>query len=117
MTLPSEDDARQALRHWVRDHSPVPPGEDFDDATPLIASGHLTSLQVTDLLLFVEEMRDEPLDPDSLRPGVFRDIDTIYATFLAVPSAADTVTPTPPEPGDPSGTRAPLSTPGSPPIP
>ena len=83
MTLPSEHDARRALRRWVRDHSPVPPGEDFHDTTPLIASGHLTSLQVTDLLLFVEEMRGEPLDPLSLRPGVFRDIDTIYATFLA----------------------------------
>ena len=83
MTLSSEGEARQALRQWVRDHSPVPPDQDFSDTTPLIASGHLTSLQVTDLLLFVEEMRHAPLDPASLRPGVFRDIDTIYATFLA----------------------------------
>ncbi|HVE45379.1 MAG TPA: hypothetical protein VNA57_01345 [Acidimicrobiales bacterium] len=83
MTLLSEDEARRALRRWVIEHSPAPPGEDFADTTPLIASGHLTSLQVTDLLLFVEEMRNAPLDPASLRPGVFRDIDTIYATFLS----------------------------------
>lgn len=89
MTLVSEGEARQALRRWVQEHSPVPPAEGFDDATPLIASGHLTSLQVTDLLLFVEEMRNAPLDPASLRPGVFRDIDTIYATFLSPPSAED----------------------------
>lgn len=88
MTPRTEAEARHALRGWVRDHSPASPGEDFDDATPLIASGHLTSLQVTDLLLFVEELRGEPLDPSSLRPGVFRDIDTIYATFLASSRAA-----------------------------
>lgn len=78
-----EAELRDALRRWVRDHSPAPVGHDFTDTTPLIASGHLTSLQVTDLLLFVEELRQEPLDPASLRPGVFRDVDTIYATFLA----------------------------------
>lgn len=79
----AEADLRDALRAWVREHSPAPVGDDFSDTTPLIASGHLTSLQVTDLLLFVEELRRAPLDPASLRPGVFRDVDTIYATFLA----------------------------------
>lgn len=83
MTGRSEAELREALRGWVREHSPDPPGDDFTDTTPLIASGHLTSLQVTDLLLFVEELRLAPLDPSSLRPGVFRDVDTIYATFLA----------------------------------
>lgn len=77
-----EAELRDALRAWVREHSPAPVGDDFSDTTPLIASGHLTSLLVTDLLLFVEELRRAPLDPASLRPGVFRDVDTIYATFL-----------------------------------
>ena len=75
--------ARQAIRAWVRQHSPSGLDAAFDDRTPLIASRLLTSLQITDLLLFLEELRGEPLDPASLRPGVFRDIDTIYATFLA----------------------------------
>ncbi|MEO7836322.1 MAG: hypothetical protein ABIS21_01620 [Acidimicrobiales bacterium] len=83
MTPAREDEVRGALREWVVSHSPVPVDDHFDDATPLIASGHLTSIQVTDLLLFVEELRHEALDPAALRPGVFRDIDTIYATFLA----------------------------------
>ena len=74
---------REALRAWVREHAPAGVGDGFDDRTPLIASRLLTSLQVTDLLLFLEELRGTPLDPRSLRPGVFRDIDTIAATFLA----------------------------------
>lgn len=83
MTFSSEDEARRALRSWVRDRSPAPALEGFDDQTPLIASRLITSLQITDLLLFIEELRGAPLDPASLRPGVFRDIDTIYARFLA----------------------------------
>lgn len=83
MTARTEAELREALRGWVRTHSPVPVGDGFSDATPLIASGHLTSLQVTDLLLFVEELRQSPLDPASLRPGAFRDVDAIYAAFLS----------------------------------
>ncbi len=79
----AEAAAREALRGWVRERSAAAVPDDFDDHTPLIASGLVTSLQITDLLLVVEEMRSAPLDPASLRPGVFRDIDTIYATFLA----------------------------------
>jgi len=79
----SEAELRQALRAWVRCHATVEVPESFDDATPLITTRYLTSLQVAELLLYVEELRDRSLDVSTLRPGVFRDIDTVYATFLA----------------------------------
>ncbi|MBW3575224.1 MAG: hypothetical protein KY450_10200 [Actinobacteria bacterium] len=78
----SEEEVRHALRDWVRRRSAVEVPETFDDHTPLITNRYLTSLQVADLLLYVEELRGESLDPASLRPGVFRDIDTIYTTFI-----------------------------------
>jgi len=68
----------------VRSHAAIPAGADFDDSTPLISSRLITSLQVTELLLFIEEIRAEPLDIGLLKPGVFRDIDSIYATFFAI---------------------------------
>jgi hypothetical protein len=83
MTMGDETEVRHALRRWVHEHSAVPIAADFSDATPLIASRYLTSLQVTDLLLHIEELRGDPLDVGQLRPGVFRDIDSIYATFFA----------------------------------
>lgn len=79
----SEAQVRQALRDWVRVHATVEVPEPFDDHTPLITTRTLTSLQIADLLLHVEELRGERLEPGALRPGVFRDVDTIYATFLA----------------------------------
>ena len=79
----SEAEVRHALRAWVRSHADVEVPATFDDHTPLIPTRYLTSLQIADLLLYVEELRGESLDVASLRPGVFRDIDTVYATFLA----------------------------------
>ncbi len=79
----SEAEVRLALRDWVRTHATVEVPETFDDHTSLIPTRYLTSLQIADLLLYVEELRGKSLDVASLRPGVFRDIDTVYATFLA----------------------------------
>lgn len=75
-------DARTALRQWVLHRNPgLDPGALSDD-TPLIEQRYLTSLQVAELLLFLERFRGEPVDVAALRPGVFRDIDSICAAFL-----------------------------------
>lgn len=83
MTRATESESRAALRSWIREHSAVPIGADFTDSTPLISSRLLTSLQITDLLLYIEDVRGEPLDVAQLRPGAFRDIDAIYTSFFA----------------------------------
>lgn len=82
MTERSEAELRQCLREWVRRRATIELPDDFDDHTPLITTRYLTSLQVADLLVYVEELRGERLDPASLRPGVFGNVDTIYDTFL-----------------------------------
>jgi len=82
----TETEARDALRAWIRARNPdVPPGEPAD-ATPLIQRRYLTSLQVADLLLYIEELRQTPVDPSRLKPGVFSSIDAIYSTFFDAPA-------------------------------
>ena len=73
---------RQALREWVQ-HAAGEGTSAVDDATPLISSGLITSMQAMDLLLLIGELRQQSVDPTSLRPGAFQDINTIYATFFA----------------------------------
>ena len=75
-------DARTALRHWVAACNDGLAPDDIADDTPLVEARYLTSLQVAELLLFLEELSGRPLDIATLRPGVFRDIRTICATFL-----------------------------------
>ena len=73
---------REALRAWIREHNPdVPPDEPKDD-TRLIERRYLTSLQVADLLVYIEELRQAPVDPTRLRAGVFASIDAIHAAFF-----------------------------------
>ncbi|HWB71808.1 MAG TPA: hypothetical protein VG452_06280 [Egibacteraceae bacterium] len=82
MSAPPEAQVRAALRTWLCERNPGLSPDQIDDRTPLIESRYLTSLQVVDLLLLVEQLRAGPIDPAALRPGVFRDINTIYATFF-----------------------------------
>ncbi len=78
-------DVRAALRSWVADRNPgLAPAEIADD-TPLVEARYLTSLQIGELLVYIEELRQVPVDPASLKPGVFRSLDAICATFF--PSA------------------------------
>lgn len=79
----TSSEVRDALRQWVRAHNPEVPPDEPADGTPLIERRYLTSLQVADMLLFIEELRRSPIDPNRLRPGSFRSIDAIYSAFFA----------------------------------
>jgi acyl carrier protein len=73
---------KRRLREFVVERSGrVRPDEVADD-TPILERRIITSLQVLDLILLVEELSGRPLDASSLKPGVFRDIDTIYRSFF-----------------------------------
>lgn len=84
----NEHGVRRALREWLQ--ARTGDARVIEDSTPLIASRLITSLQVMDLLLFVEELREESIDPASLRPGAFNDVDAIYTAFFASPATAAT---------------------------
>ncbi len=79
----TETEVRDALRRWICEHNPEAPAAEPADDTPLIERRYLTSLQVADLLLFIEQLRQSPLDPGRIRPGVFRSIDAIYVAFFS----------------------------------
>jgi hypothetical protein len=78
----TSSDVRAALRAWVAERNPGVAPEAIADDTPLIEARYLTSLQIGELLLFIEELRRSSIDPASLKPGVFRSLDTICATFF-----------------------------------
>ncbi len=71
------------LREWVAAKSGKLAAAELRDDTPLIERRHLTSLQVMELLLFVEELSGRRVRPEQIRPGAFRDIATIYRNFFA----------------------------------
>jgi hypothetical protein len=75
-------DPRQALRDWMSEHARTQIDGLLGDDTPLIEEGILSSIQVPDLIQFIEDLRGKPVDIAELRPGVFRSLDAIVATFF-----------------------------------
>ena len=81
--MSSEEDIRYALRQWISSASGKTTVNELSDDTPLFRSGILKSVQVSDLILQIEELAERTVDVEQIKPGVFRDIDTIYRTFFA----------------------------------
>lgn len=72
---------KQEIRDWIIGrNAKVGPG-DFADDTPLIEQRIITSLQVMDLVLFLEELTGRLVDVEQLKPGVFRSVNAIYQNF------------------------------------
>ncbi len=76
-------DVRDALRQWIADASRKRSAQELTDDTPLFRSGILKSVQISDLILTIEELAQRPVDVEQIKPGVFSDIDTIYRNFFA----------------------------------
>jgi acyl carrier protein len=78
----NEAAVKDQLRAWIaRKHGKVSIDE-LTDTTPIVERRILSSLHLAELLVYVSELRGEPLDVEDLRPGAFRDVRTIYATFF-----------------------------------
>ena len=78
-----ESQSRQALFAWVERRARGLDGQVLTGTTPLLAGRHLRSLQIPELLLYLEELRGTPVDVTRLQAGDFADIDTICARFLS----------------------------------
>lgn len=76
---PADQEFRAELRAWVRAKA----GVDVTDQTQIFAERTLRSVHLPELLLLMERLRGAPIDVDNLRPGDFRDIDTMVARFGA----------------------------------
>lgn len=79
---------RQSLTEWIVQHNEnVDVQLDSQTSNTLIQQRLLTSLQIAELLLYIESLRGTPVDPQSLRAGAFQNIDSIVATFFPEYSA------------------------------
>jgi acyl carrier protein len=78
----TEDSIRQQLRTWIVNRAKDKPGR-FGDDTPILESGILTSLDVVELIVFIEQLRGgQEVEVDSLDPESIRDVNAIYSRFF-----------------------------------
>ena len=80
--MKTQVEIRETLRDWIVRTSGKVKASDVQDDTPILERRIVKSLDVMDLILFLEELRGRPIDVESLKPGVFRDIDAIWTNFF-----------------------------------
>lgn len=78
----NEADVRKQLRDWIYDRAKDKPAR-LDDATAIIEDGILSSLDIVELVLFIENLRGTEVDVDALEPSSFRDVDSIWKSFFS----------------------------------
>ena len=80
----TETEIREALKEWiVKANGKIQP-EQLNDETPIIEQRIISSLQVMDLIFFIEKLSGKSIEVESLKVGVFRNINAIYETFFHV---------------------------------
>jgi acyl carrier protein len=80
--MKSEMEIRQAIRDWTIKKNGKISGGDLTDQTPIIEQRIITSVQILDLILFLENLSGKQIDVKNLKKGVFRNIDAIYQNFF-----------------------------------
>lgn len=82
MSLYVESEIKTQLKQWIASQSKSAEAKTVADDTAIIERRILSSLQIMDLILYIESLRKEPMDSDALKPGVFSSVNKIYETFF-----------------------------------
>ena len=69
-----------ALRHWISKRA-CQHIDSLTDETPVLDAGFLTSLDVLELVLFVETETGREINLEALQPESIRTISTMVASF------------------------------------
>ena len=80
--MKTEPEIRKALREWVLKTSGKIKASELTDDTLIIEQRIISSVQILDLILFLEQMTGRSIDVEQLKPGVFRTVNVIYRNFF-----------------------------------
>lgn len=80
-----ELEVRARLRDWIAKHAKKPLTADFSDQTPVLEEGFLSSLDVVEFVLYIEDLRGSEVDADAIEPEAFTNIDSLYSAFFRSP--------------------------------
>ena len=78
----AEGEIREELRGWILDRASAAEERLSSDELPILEEGLLSSLDIVEFILFIESLRDEEVDIESIEPEVFTNINTLYEAFF-----------------------------------
>jgi acyl carrier protein len=83
----SEAEIRAALRQWILTRAQAGPDRELLDDSPILEPGLLSSLDVVELILFIESLRGEEVDVELIEPEALTDVNALYDTFFRARAA------------------------------
>jgi len=78
----TELEIKQILRDWIAKTNGKIQTDELNDDTPIIERRIISSLQVMELLLFIEQLSDRPINFSQIKQNLFRDINAIHKNFF-----------------------------------
>jgi acyl carrier protein len=81
--MSNEESIKQTLREWIAKKSKDCAAESINNDTLILEKRIITSVQIMDLILYLENLTGTPVNIDQVQPGVFSSIDSIYTAFFA----------------------------------
>jgi acyl carrier protein len=82
MSVPDREAVFRMLREWIHSANPTAAALCVDPKTDLIKSRILESLQVVDLVLFLERQTGREILAEHLNPDTFRTLNSIFLNFF-----------------------------------
>jgi hypothetical protein len=82
MPVKNEAELKAMLMAWVRKTNPKIKAGELNSGTAILKEGLLNSVQLLDLILYIERLSENPIDVDSLNPRSFESVDAIYEQFF-----------------------------------
>lgn len=78
--MKSADEIKNELKGWLEKKSPLCENLTFE--TNIIEAGLISSLEIMELILFIEQLKGEKFNLKKIKPGSFNSIDSIYKSFF-----------------------------------
>jgi acyl carrier protein len=82
MAVRDREAVMQSLREWLIKTNPAAADRRIEPDTDIIESRILESLQVVELILFLERQTGRAILAEDLNPATFRTLDSIYANYF-----------------------------------
>ena len=83
----AEGEIREELRGWILDRASAAEERLSSDELPILEEGLLSSLDIVEFILFIESLRGEEVDIESIEPEVFTNVNTLYEGFFGSKAA------------------------------
>lgn len=78
--MKTEENVKTQLRGWIK--AKCHTGEEVTDDLNVIETRIISSLDIMELIIFIEQIKGEKFNLKNIKPGSFNSVNSIYTSFF-----------------------------------